>query len=177
MARIDTLEHFLDDVAESIKTKKGISSGTITPASFDTLILSIDTVNGEEIVINPSTSSQTITPSQGHNAITEVTVPAVTSSIDANIIQSNIKAGVTILGVTGNVEPDKPDQTKSCTPTTSQQIITPDTGYELASVTVAGVTAAIDSNITAGNIAQGIIILGVTGTYDGGVAAALSESY
>ena len=168
MARIDNLDHFLTDVASSIKTKKEMEAGaTITPANFDTLIESIDTLKGETKTITPTTSQQVITPSTGKNAITEVTVEAVTSAIDANIVQGNIKAGVTILGVTGNVEPDKPDQTKSCTPTTSQQVIEPDTGYELASVTVAGVTSAIDANITAGNIKSGTTILGVTGNYSG----------
>ena len=37
----------------------------------------------------------------------------------------------------------------------------------LRKVTIAAVTAAIDSNITAENIKDGVEILGVTGTYDG----------
>lgn len=176
MARIDNLEHFLTDVAGAIKTKRGISTA-IEAANFDTEIGNIETVVGENITINPSTSQQVVTPTQGHNAITQVTVPAVDSTIDANIIQSNIKAGVTILGVEGNLQPDKPDQAKTCTPTTSQQVIEPDTGYELSRVTVDGVTAAIDANIIAANIANGVTILGVQGTYDGGVAAALAGSY
>ena len=168
MARINNLTNFLTDVASAIKTKKG-SQTDIPAANFDTEIASIDTVKGEQITINPSTSQQVVTPSSGKNAITQVTVPAVTSAIDANITQNNIKAGVTILGVTGNVEPDKPDQSKSCTPTTSEQTIRPDTGYELASVVVAPVTSAIDSDIQAGNIKKDVVILGVTGNYEGTV--------
>lgn len=67
-----------------------------------------------------------------------------------------------------NVEPDKPDQTKSCTPTTSQQVIEPDTGYELTSVIVNAVTSSIDNNIQPENIKSGVEILGVTGTYSSG---------
>ena len=120
--------------------------------------------NNGSLNYTPSTSSQNIPAGYTSGG----TISAVTSSIDANIQQNNIKAGVTILGVTGNVEPDKPDQTKTVTPTTSNQVIEPDTGYELASVTVNGVTSAIDSNITAGNIKKDVSILGVTGTYEGG---------
>lgn len=59
-------------------------------------------------------------------------------------------------------------QDKTVTPTTSDQTITADSGKDgLGTVTVKGVTAAIDANITAGNIKDGVTILGVTGTYDG----------
>lgn len=56
---------------------------------------------GEEIVITPSIEQQVITPSEGKNGITQATVNAVTSAIDANILPENIKSGVTILGITG----------------------------------------------------------------------------
>lgn len=79
----------------------------------------------------------------------------------------NIRKNINIFGVEGNLEPDKPDQTKTATPTTSQQVIEPDTGYELASVTVNAVDSSIDANIVAGNIKKDVEILGVTGTYKG----------
>lgn len=105
MARIDNLEHFLIDVANSIKTKKDIEAGnTITPADFDTLISSIETVKGETRTFNPDTITHTYTPSTGKNAMTEVIINAVTSAIDANITANNIKLGTTILGVTGNYD-------------------------------------------------------------------------
>ena len=70
------------------------------------------------------------------------------------------------------------EQSKSATPSTSSQIIVPSQGYDgMAEVTISAVTASIDANITANNVAQGITILGVTGTYDGGVAAALGGAY
>ena len=56
----------------------------------------------------------------------------------------------------------------SVTPTTSAQTITPEApidGYD--TVNVSAVTAAIDSNITAGNIKKDVQILGVTGSYEG----------
>lgn len=61
----------------------------------------------------------------------------------------------------------KTEQNKSVTPTTSQQIIEADSGKVLGKVTVAAVTAAIDENIVAGNIKNGVTILGVTGSYAG----------
>ena len=76
----------------------------------------------------------------------------------------NIRKGVTVLGVEGNLEPDKPNQDKTVLPSTSQQVITADTGYELASVTIEGVTSAIDSNIVPENIREGTMVLGVEGT-------------
>lgn len=58
-------------------------------------------LQGEEKVIEPSIEQQVITPSEGKNGITQATVNPVTSAIDANILPENIKAGVTILGITG----------------------------------------------------------------------------
>lgn len=90
------------------------------------------------------------------------------SAIDSNITPTNIRAGVTILGVEGNLEPDKPDQSKTVTPTTSTQTITADAGYELASVTINPVTRNIDNNIQAENIKKDVTILGVVGTLESG---------
>lgn len=84
----------------------------------------------------PTTSQQIIEPDQGYDGMSSVTVNAVTSAIDENIIPTNIRSGKTILGVQGNLEPDKPDQSKTVNPSTSQQVVVADTGYELAQVTV-----------------------------------------
>lgn len=63
--------------------------------------------------------------------------------------------------------PSKESQNKTVTPSTTEQAITADSGKVLGTVTVEAVTAAIDANITAENIKDGITILGVVGTYDG----------
>ena len=129
-------------------------------------------IKGKEPVIDtlsvtPSTSAQQITAPQGTDGYSPVNVSAVTSSIDANITASNIKSGVTILGTTGNVV-ELDGETTSVTPTTSQQTITPTSPHNgLTSVTVDAVTSSIDANITAGNIKDGVSILGVTGNYTG----------
>lgn len=54
--------------------------------------------------IQPKVTDQTVKPDAGNAGFSSVTVKAVTSSIDANIVPENIKAGVTILGVTGTLE-------------------------------------------------------------------------
>ena len=122
----------------------------------------------ETKTVTPTTSQQVVEPTEDY-ALASVTVEPVTNSIDQNIIPTNIREGVTILGVQGNLAPDKPDQNKTVTPTTSQQVIRADTGYELAQVTVNAVTNEIDSNIQAGNIKDGVTILGVEGTLQEGI--------
>lgn len=68
---------------------------------------------------------------------------SIASAEQAKIIGSNILQGVTILGVTGTLEPSSEvhiEPNKNVTPTASQQIITPSSGYDaLAQVTVAAV--------------------------------------
>jgi hypothetical protein len=58
-------------------------------------------LDGETKTVIPQIYDQTIYPTNPKNAITEISVNAVTSNIDANIIPENIKSGVTILGVEG----------------------------------------------------------------------------
>lgn len=65
-----------------------------------------------------------------------------------------------------SIETQKPTQSKTVTPSTSQQLIEPDGGYELSSVTVNAVTSSIDSNIKPQNIAKNVSILGVNGAYE-----------
>lgn len=62
-------------------------------------------LNGHELEVTPATVQKVIEPEDNYNAITKVTVEAVTSSIDSNIIPENIKSGVSILGVDGNLQP------------------------------------------------------------------------
>ena len=92
--------------------------------------------SNQEKIITPSLEQQVVTPDSNYTGLSKVTIEAVTNEIDNNIQPNNIKLGVNILGVEGNVEPDKPDQTKEATPTKEIQTITPDTGYELSQVTI-----------------------------------------
>lgn len=127
-------------------------------------IPSLDTLN-----VTPSTSAQRIVPSGGIDGYDEVNVSAVDGTIDPNIVAGNIKDGVTILGVTGSYDPIPDLGTLNVTPSTSAQTITPSGLDGWDEVDVAPVSSNIDPNIQAGNIKDGVTILGVTGTYQGGV--------
>ena len=59
-------------------------------------------LKGEEKVITPKTTTQTIIPSDGKNGITKITVQPVDRTIDEDIKPENIIDGVEILGVVGN---------------------------------------------------------------------------
>lgn len=67
---------------------------------------------------------------------------AIDSTEQAKIIATNIKSGITILGVEGTYsgEAVSVQANKNATPSSSQQVITPDNGYDyLAQVTVAAI--------------------------------------
>lgn len=57
----------------------------------------------EEKTVNPTTNVQIITADTDYDGLSQVTVNAVTSDIDSNIVAENIKEGVSILGVTGTL--------------------------------------------------------------------------
>ena len=77
----------------------------------------------------------------------------IDSTEQAKLIPSNIRDGVTILGVEGKMsgsEGVKP-QSKTVTPTTSQQTVLPDTGYtHLSQVTVAPIPYVESDNSAGG---------------------------
>lgn len=86
---------------------------------------------------------------------------------NTKILPENIKAGVNILGINGSVVELK-GETKTINPTTSQQTIIPSPGKNgITQATIGAVTSSIDNNIQAGNIKNGISILGINGNYTG----------
>lgn len=62
----------------------------------------------QEKTVEPTTKQQVITPDTGKDGFSKVTINAVTSSIDSNIVAENIKKDTTILGVTGTYEGNIP---------------------------------------------------------------------
>lgn len=150
----------------------GITTGTMT--------------NNGQTILTAGTSNVTI-PQGYHNG--RGYVRAIDSTVDSNIKANNIKAGVTILGVTGVLDNlDTYDATANASTilygqtayvkgekvtgsminrgalrynaSTEDQNIP--SGYTSGGI-INKVTASIDSNIKPGNIKEGITILGVEG--------------
>ena len=118
----------------------------------------------EPLSVTPTTSQQIITAPANVDGYSPITVGAVDSAIDSNIVAGNIKNGINILGVTGDVV-ELNGTTATITPSTNSQTISPTSPYNaFMEVTVDAVDATIDSNIQPGNILSGVSILGVNGT-------------
>lgn len=122
----------------------------------------------------PNRGSVTISPntvSQEHDSgyYDSIKVNAVTNEIDANIKSENIKDGISILGVEGNLV-ELNGQTITVAPSTTEKVINPEEGYNgITQVTVEAVTNNIDTNIKQENIKKDVSILGITGTLEEGV--------
>lgn len=117
--------------------------------------------------ITPTTNTQIVYPDEGYSYFDKVTVKGVTNTIDSNIKSDNIKKGVSILGITGNVETVNGESIE-INPSIEEQVITPSSGKNaIIRATVNPVTNAIDSNIVSSNIKKGISILNVQGSYEG----------
>lgn len=98
-----------------------------------------------------TTKTQQYTIPQGyHDGSGKVSIAAAEQ---AKIIANNIREGITILGVTGTMSGSEGvvAEAKTATPTFSQQVITPDTGYtHLSQVTVEPITVAYADNSAGG---------------------------
>lgn len=88
----------------------------------------------QDKVVEPTLKDELVVPDTPMQTLGSVLVKGVTANIDENIKPENIKLGTTILGVQGNVAPDKPDQEKTIYPSEEEQIVTADLGYELGKV-------------------------------------------
>lgn len=116
----------------------------------------------------PSTKSQVIKPDEGIEFMSAVNLAAVTSSIDSDIQPTNIKNGITILGVQGTYTGDLVlEAEKTVTPVKAGSTVVPSSGYDaMEQVKINPIDASIDSNIQPQNIKKDITILGVEGTYE-----------
>lgn len=139
----------------------------VTLSYYDTYISQIETQGLYEIKqVTPNAEGQTVTPSAGFDALSQVIING-----DLNLVPENIANGVTIFGVTGTLQATGKTQAKTVTPTASGLTVTPDSGYDgLSSVSVVG-----DNNLVPQNIVDGVTIFGVTGTGVGGGVSGSNE--
>lgn len=98
-----------------------------------------------------STKAQEYTIPQGyHDGSGKV---SIATAEQAKLIATNIRQGITILGVEGSMsgQEDMNAQAKTVTPTFSAQVISPDTGYNcLSQVTVNAITVTYSDNAAGG---------------------------
>lgn len=131
--------------AEILSTKTAYVNGNKVTGSMPNrgaVTGTISTVDGEYTI-----------PQGYHDGSGSVSILATEA---AKIIPTNIRDGVEILGVTGTMSGEEGvvAQTKTATPTTSSQVITPDTGYNyLTQVTVAAIPYTETDNVAGGKTA------------------------
>lgn len=132
-----------------------IRSGVNIFGVVGTYVQTVDAILQSKTV-TPGASSKTVRPDSGYDALSAVYVVG-----DSDLIPANIREGVNIFGVIGTYSTGQTYQTKTVTPGRNSVNVTADSGYNaLAKVTVKG-----DSNLVSGNIAKGVSIFGVQGTF------------
>lgn len=141
-----------------------------------------DCVTAVDAVVNRGAADGTISTVDGdytiqagyHNGSGKVSIAAAEK---LKLIASNIKSGVTILGVAGTyIGEALKAQAKSVTPTKSKQTITPDEGYDaLSSVEVAAIPDAYQDvtgvTAAAGDVLANKIFVDSTGAQVPGTMA------
>lgn len=156
---VNAVDSSIDNNIQPANIRKGVSILSVEG--------SYEPEPNQEKTVSASTSDVIVTPDDGFGGLSKVTVNAVTSSIDSDIKPENIKTGVNILGVSGNL-PEFIPESIIVNPTTEQQTITPTPGKTaITNITVSPVTNEIDINIQPENIKVNKTILGVMGEYAG----------
>lgn len=104
MARVDSLSHFLADVASAIKEKKG-STARIAAVDFDTEILALPSqgVYQTKTIRISANGSTIVTPDAGFDAIEglEIIVNTPVKNLHAKVYKTTSNGTITILPDTG----------------------------------------------------------------------------
>lgn len=130
-------------VAEMLDGKTAYARGaklTGTMPNRGAVNLTIDTVNGE------------VTVAQGyHDGGGKV---SIAETERAKLIAANIKQGITILGVTGTLEPSSAVKVhaKTVTPAIEAQTVLPDAGYDYLSQVTVNAIPYVETENSAGGV-------------------------
>lgn len=136
-SEITKLQSNLEDSYTAVGNKNGTIPSHQNFDNLPTAINSIEELRAQYTSYELASSGAFVHPSTGYNGIVELYVYPK-------------------------------NEARSVTPTTSQQTLTVNSGYSgNGTITVSAVTSSIDPNIVAGNIKDGVSILGITGTYQG----------
>lgn len=129
-------------VAEILSGKTAYARGTKLTGTMP---------NNGSVSLTISNANDEISIAQGyHDGSGKVSILPTEKT---KLIASNIKQGITILGVTGTLEPSSSVtvQAKSVTPSTAEQIVLPEEGYDyLSQVTVAAIPYVEAENAAGG---------------------------
>ena len=130
-------------VAEMLDGKTAYAKGTKLTGTMP---------NNGAISLTISTLDQEVSIAQGyHDGSGKVTI---LDTEKAKLIASNIKQGITILGVEGTLEPSSAVtvQSKTVTPTKDQQVVLPDEGYDYLSQVTVNAIPYVETENSAGGL-------------------------
>lgn len=129
-------------VAEILSGKTAYARGTKLTGTMP---------NNGAVSLSISTVDQEVSIAQGYHDGSGTV--SILGTEQAKLIASNIKQGITILGVTGTLEPSSAIKVhaKTVTPSLKSQTVLPDSGYDyLSQVTVAAIPYSESDNSAGG---------------------------
>lgn len=130
-------------VAEMLDGKTAYAKGTKLTGTMP---------NNGAVSLTISTLNQEVSIAQGyHDGSGKV---SILGTEKAKLIASNIKQGITILGVEGTLEPSSSVtvHAKTVTPTKDQQVVLPDEGYDYLSQVTVNAIPYVETENSAGGL-------------------------
>lgn len=129
--------------AEILNTKTAYVNGNKVTGSMP---------NRGAIAETISTKNQVVTVAQGYHDGSGTV--QLSSTEKAKLIAENIRQGITVLGVEGTMSgtEDVTAQSRTATPTTSQQTITPETGFNYLSQVIVQAIPYTETDNSAGGV-------------------------